>query len=117
MLLLKHTIGGMFFSSSSFQNFRDDSCFSPFPTSSTLAPTDHPASYLSSRLRLMPIGALCGRHGGFIQDNCLSLPSANFLTLSTNLAATLVYFNGGVKALYFCITTRKSRPTSPDPAQ
>ncbi len=28
----------------------------PFPASSTLAPTDHPASCLSSRLRLMPIG-------------------------------------------------------------
>jgi len=28
----------------------------PFPTSSALAPTDHPASYLSSRLRLMPSG-------------------------------------------------------------
>ncbi len=26
----------------------------PFPTSSALAPTDHPASCLSSRLRLMP---------------------------------------------------------------
>ena len=29
----------------------------PFPASSALAPTDHPASYLSSRLRLMPITA------------------------------------------------------------
>jgi len=29
----------------------------PFPTSSTLAPTDHPASCLSSRLSLMPIRA------------------------------------------------------------
>src|SRR5713101_5784284 len=28
----------------------------PFPTSSALAPTDHPASYLASRLRLMPSG-------------------------------------------------------------
>src|SRR6266404_7638279 len=29
----------------------------PFPTSSALAPTDHPASCLASRLRLMPITA------------------------------------------------------------
>ena len=29
----------------------------PFPTSSALAPTDHPASCLSSRLSLMPITA------------------------------------------------------------
>ena len=29
----------------------------PFPASSALAPTDHPASCLSSRLRLMPIEA------------------------------------------------------------
>src|SRR5713226_6694603 len=28
----------------------------PFPASSALAPTDHPASYLASRLRLMPSG-------------------------------------------------------------
>src|SRR6266852_4123787 len=28
----------------------------PFPASSTLAPTDHPASCLASRLRLMPSG-------------------------------------------------------------
>src|SRR5260370_6339076 len=97
MLLLKHTIGGMFFSSSSFQNFRDDSCFSPFPTSSTLAPTDHPASYLSSRLRLMPIGALCGRHGGSIQANSLSTPPTKFITLSTKPAATRLYFDVGDK--------------------
>ncbi len=30
----------------------------PFPTSSTLAPTDQPASCLASRLSLMPIGRL-----------------------------------------------------------
>src|SRR5260221_12437480 len=41
---------------SSSLNFRDDSCFLPFPTSSTLAPTDHPASCLASRLSLMRIG-------------------------------------------------------------
>ncbi len=29
----------------------------PFPASSALAPTDHPASCLASRLRLMSIGA------------------------------------------------------------
>src|SRR5713226_5518896 len=66
-----------------------------------LAPTDHPASYLSSRLRLMPIGALCGRHGGSIQDNSLSTPPTNFITLSTNSAATRVYFSGGIKPAYF----------------
>src|SRR5467141_2429453 len=31
----------------------------PFPASSTLAPTDYPASCLASRLRLMLIGVWC----------------------------------------------------------
>src|SRR5712692_4908938 len=75
--------------------------FLPFPTSSTLAPTDHPASYLSSRLRLMPIGAPCGRPGGSTQEHPLSTPPTNFITLSTNSAATRVYFSGGIKPAYF----------------
>src|SRR5258706_11548422 len=73
----------------------------PFPTSSTLAPTDHPASYLSSRLRLMPIGAPGGRPGGSTQEHSLSTPPTNFITLSTNSAATRVYFSGGIKPAYF----------------
>src|SRR5712692_413526 len=39
--------------------------FLPFPTSSALAPTNHPASYLSSRLRLMPLTADLSAFAGY----------------------------------------------------
>src|SRR5260370_27434869 len=45
------------------------------------------------------------------QEHSLSTPPTNFITLSTNSAATRVYFSWGIKPAYVTCTTGKSRPT------